>query len=91
MNVTKPNAPLIAHDVESRIIALEWVADFHGQQQRPCQIMPMVSGLVLLKRKRIEVELAHILVLDGDFPQKGMIAIFIVTWIFGGTTVLIST
>jgi hypothetical protein len=31
------------------------------------------------KKKWINMELAHILVLDGNFPPKGTIAIFIVT------------
>jgi hypothetical protein len=31
------------------------------------------------KKNRRDVELAHILVLDGNFLQKGTIAIFIVT------------
>jgi hypothetical protein len=31
------------------------------------------------EKNRSEMELAHILVLDGDFPQKGMMAILIVT------------
>jgi hypothetical protein len=38
---------------------------------------PMVSGLVLQK-KGVTYSIAHGPVLDEDFPQDGMIAIFIV-------------
>jgi hypothetical protein len=79
LNVTKPRTPFVAHDVACRIIMLKWAADCHGWRQRPWWTTPMVSGLFLLKKIGRDVELAHILVLDGNFPQKGTIAIFIVT------------
>jgi hypothetical protein len=50
-NLTKPSAPGIAHDVACKIIMLERVEDCHGRQQRPWQMAPMISGLVLQKQK----------------------------------------
>jgi hypothetical protein len=51
----------------------------HGWQQWPWQTMPMVSGRFgFTKKNRSDVELAPVLVLGEDFPQKATINNFIV-------------
>jgi hypothetical protein len=71
LNLTKPSAPLVAHDVASRIIALERAADCHQVVAEAMADNAHGFCLVLLKTKRRDVEFAHILVLDGDFSTKG--------------------
>ncbi len=53
---------------------LEHAEDCHGQRQRPWRM----ACMVVLQKKKSDVELAHGPVLDDEFPQDGTIVIFIV-------------